>query len=256
MQVGAGHRPQRVSAGWHRDVAGEALPRRQVPLLASRSRPLTGPYATVFTEAHFTGAFTQTDPLPESKNGALAVENGHAVGKEAKADADEGINGVQAPVVPIPVVSKKKRSKADVSGAESPTGSLTRGPSAQRLSLHQVAHSIPAMLLIDDSIENALDCATASPPVSVLLFGAYPWNRHVSRQETPEDMLAHAERVARGIDSEAGEQLGEEIARAWTGESEGQELPACVRRVRGWEDVVQVLGGVVKEARAAAEKRA
>lgn len=112
----------------------------------------------------------------------------------------------------------------------------------------QVAHSIPAMLLIDDSIENALDCATATPPVPVLLFGAYPWNRHVSRQDTPEDMLAHAERVARGIDSEAAERLGEEMARGWTGESEGQELPACVRRVRGWEEVVRVMEGLVREA--------
>jgi hypothetical protein len=85
----------------------------------------------------------------------------------------------------------------------------------------------------------------------VLLFGAYPWNRHVSKQETAEDFLAHAERVARGIDSEEGEQLGERIVEEeertvrWTGECEGQVLPTVVRRVRDWEGVVKTVRELV-----------
>jgi len=195
-------------------------------------------YPGVFNEMHFTGAFTQVDvkqedgsvvrssASPPAPVQAAGLPNGVAHAGVAEGSKEQTVKEVQAHQT---LPSRKKRSKADV------------------------AHSISAILLIDDSIENALDCATAHPPVPVLLFGAYPWNRHVSKQETAEDFLAHAERVARGIDSEEAEELGERIAKegqerqvGWTGESEGQVLPSVVRRVRDWQGVVEVVKELVE----------
>lgn len=94
-------------------------------------------------------------------------------------------------------------------------------------------------MLIDDSIENAFDCATASPPVPVLLLGQYPWNRYLSSSESPEDMLAYDERIRRGIDSPAGEALAEQLR--WTGEDVGQALPEVVHRVKDWQEVIEFI---------------
>ncbi len=58
-------------------------------------------------------------------------------------------------------------------------------------------------------------------------------------------MLAHSERVARGIDSEEAERLGVELEMGWTGESEGMKLPDGVKRVNGWKEVVEFVEGVV-----------
>jgi hypothetical protein len=92
-------------------------------------------------------------------------------------------------------------------------------------------------MLIDDSIENALDCATHHlNPLPVLLFGPYPWNRHVTKQDSPYDKAAHDERIARGIDTDEGEALAGKLM--WSGEDVGQALPACVHRVRDWIEVV------------------
>ncbi len=111
----------------------------------------------------------------------------------------------------------------------------------------QIARQLSALLLIDDSIENSLDCATAHPPVPCLLYGQYPWNRYVSSQSSPTDMLAHAERVDRGIDSEEGEKLAGKLG--WSGEDIGQALPECVRRVRDWKDVVEFVKRSEAEAK-------
>jgi hypothetical protein len=101
----------------------------------------------------------------------------------------------------------------------------------------QIAHQIGAFLLIDDSIENALDCATHHPtPLPVLLFGPYPWNRHVTKEDSPEDVVAHNERIARGIDTDEGEALAGKLM--WSGEDVGQALPTAVHRVRDWSEVV------------------
>lgn len=189
-------------------------------------------YKGVFEECYFTGAFTHLDSTPQEKG----QDN---EGKE----------------VVMPVVKPQKRSKAEVSrcgsrllsfcyfadshGVKSPSPSPSPSSPLPPPPCHssQIAHQIGARLLIDDSIENALDCATASPPVPVLLFGAYPWNRFASSQDTPEDMLAHDERIRRGIDTERAERLGEQLR--WTGEDIGQALPLEIKRVRDWNEVVE-----------------
>jgi len=49
-----------------------------------------------------------------------------------------------------------------------------------KLTKQQVCLDLGAKLLIDDSLENALACATHNPPTPVLLFGDYEWNKRQS----------------------------------------------------------------------------
>ncbi|KAI5123754.1 hypothetical protein M0805_000345 [Coniferiporia weirii] len=92
----------------------------------------------------------------------------------------------------------------------------------------EVCHRIGAKLLIDDSAENALACARdASPPIPVLLFGDYSWNKRVSLLEQPQDQLGFQDRLAF------------EVGREWWKEEDvNKVLPANVKRVNDWSEVV------------------
>ena len=104
----------------------------------------------------------------------------------------------------------------------------------------QVAHALGACLLVDDSLENALTCAAHEPPLPVLLFGKYPWNSHLTAEDTTEDEKAHQERVLRGIESEKGEAMADRLKREQ--ETKGRlDLPGSVQRVNNWEEVVETL---------------
>lgn len=59
----------------------------------------------------------------------------------------------------------------------------------------QVCTDLNAQLLIDDSSENALQCATASPPTRVLLFGDYQWNQRVSKAEDQTEEMVFDTRL-------------------------------------------------------------
>lgn len=109
------------------------------------------------------------------------------------------------------VVSHKKRSKADV------------------------VHKTHALLLVDDSAENAVECAQASPPVQVLLFGQYGWNEVVLRQEDRhrEDKMTYVELEAQGEMDAALRKREERLKEAW--------LPQGVERVRDWKEVVRAI---------------
>ncbi len=82
------------------------------------------------------------------------------------------------------------------------------------------------MFLIDDSVENALACANADPPVPVLLFGDYEWNKRESLTDEPKDNLGYEER------------LKYENGKEWWKE-EYVKLPENIRRVKDWPQVVQ-----------------
>ncbi len=91
----------------------------------------------------------------------------------------------------------------------------------------QAMRQAGATILIDDSLENALDIAhDSNPPGHVLLFGGEhtcPWNRRESRAVSQEDMLSYEERRQRGMrDDEYG------------------PLPYGITRVDGWHEVLQV----------------
>ena len=83
-----------------------------------------------------------------------------------------------------------------------------------------------AMFLIDDSVENALACSRAEPPVPVLLFGDYEWNKRESVIREPKDEMSFRQR------------LEFEEGREWW-KYESVELPDCIRRARDWSEVVE-----------------
>ncbi|PFH54767.1 hypothetical protein AMATHDRAFT_169464 [Amanita thiersii Skay4041] len=66
-----------------------------------------------------------------------------------------------------------------------------------RLNKAQICADLKARLLIDDSAENALDCASATPAIPVLLFGDYEWNKRKSSMEDAKDEMAFKRRVER-----------------------------------------------------------
>ncbi|XP_006454613.1 hypothetical protein AGABI2DRAFT_182583 [Agaricus bisporus var. bisporus H97] len=93
-----------------------------------------------------------------------------------------------------------------------------------KLNKPQICKELGAKLLIDDSVENALQCVNASEPVPVLLFGDYEWNRRVS---SADDMTFD-------IRLEACD--GREF---WREETVPIPKGAALWRVRDWKEVVQ-----------------
>ena len=114
----------------------------------------------------------------------------------------------------------------------------------------EVCVRIGAKLLIDDSLENAVACATyvsssgdGGPP-PVLLFGDYQWNKRLSLPEDERDDMTYARRVELG-NGDTGFlvediQRGEEaLARA------NEKRRDFVRRVKGWKEVVSHVEALV-----------
>ncbi|KAG8896725.1 hypothetical protein FRB99_008690 [Tulasnella sp. 403] len=92
----------------------------------------------------------------------------------------------------------------------------------------EVIKMIGAVLLIDDSLENATICAEEN--IHVLLFGKYQWSRRHSGTSTPQDFMSREERIKAG-DHEFWEK---EVVTT---------LPPLIRRVDGWHDVVEWVKG-------------
>ncbi|KAG8940780.1 hypothetical protein FRC04_005049 [Tulasnella sp. 424] len=88
----------------------------------------------------------------------------------------------------------------------------------------EVIKSLGAVLLIDDALENAIICAAAG--IHVLLFGDYPWSKRHSRLLTPHDLMSREQRIQAGDD------------KYWEREVV-TELPPGIRRVGGWQDVIE-----------------
>ena len=88
--------------------------------------------------------------------------------------------------------------------------------------------ALGALLLIDDSIENALSCASGTDPVHVLLFGDYQWNKRLSSNAGESDKISFEERLKR----EDGREF-------W--KDDEIEIPdgPSLRRVKDWSEVVQ-----------------
>lgn len=101
---------------------------------------------------------------------------------------------------------------------------------------HEVMMQTNALLLVDDSAENAITCARLDPPKKVLLFGSYPWNaeiRNPAEPENPDDKKTYVELEKEGKLDEARERRQKRIDEAW--------LPKGVTRVRDWKEVVEYL---------------
>lgn len=92
----------------------------------------------------------------------------------------------------------------------------------------QVCEKLGARFLVDDSLDNALKCATHAPPTPVLLFGDNAWNQRESHYGDVAAELSFAQRLER----EGGREFWkDEVVRIPDG------LP--LTRVKNWEEVMR-----------------
>ena len=89
-----------------------------------------------------------------------------------------------------------------------------------------------ALLMIDDSVENALKCVTADPPVPVLLFGDYMWNQRVGRYSDITKETSFEDKLKR----EGGREFWKDDSVALE-----KEIPpdAPLTRVKDWNEVLE-----------------
>lgn len=102
---------------------------------------------------------------------------------------------------------------------------------------HEVMKQTGAMLLVDDSAENALAAAKADEPPRVLLFGSYPWNAEIvpPGEAHPDDKLIYIDCEQCGQLPARRQRREARIDRGW--------LPDNVTRVADWNSVVAWLEG-------------
>ncbi|KNZ79631.1 hypothetical protein J132_08933 [Termitomyces sp. J132] len=94
-----------------------------------------------------------------------------------------------------------------------------------KLSKAQVCADLKAVLLIDDSVENALQCATHKEPTQVLLFGNYEWNKRASG---PQEEMSFDRR----LEIEGGKEF-------WKDEIVAIPEGAPLTRTKDWNEVVR-----------------
>ncbi|KAI0728549.1 hypothetical protein C8Q72DRAFT_779596 [Fomitopsis betulina] len=97
-----------------------------------------------------------------------------------------------------------------------------------KLSKADVCKKLGAKLMIDDSLENALKCIQADPPVTILLFGDYEWNKRSGTYKHINDEVSFEERTKR------------EGGREWWHDDDAI-IPegAPLTRVNNWAEVVE-----------------
>ncbi|KAG8847535.1 hypothetical protein FRB96_001582 [Tulasnella sp. 330] len=92
----------------------------------------------------------------------------------------------------------------------------------------EVIKAKDGVLLIDDSLENAMICA--SQGIHVMLFGGYPWSTRHSTTTGPLDLLSRSERIKAGDD------------KFWERDVMGalpEHVEGYIRRVPGWMEVLE-----------------
>ncbi|TFK76771.1 hypothetical protein BDN72DRAFT_754560 [Pluteus cervinus] len=109
-----------------------------------------------------------------------------------------------------------------------------------KLSKSQVCADLRAQFLIDDSAENTLQCATADPPIPVLLFGNYEWNKRISGPGDARDEMSFDRRF---------EACGQK--KFWEDESVEVPAGAPIWRVKDWGAVVRWVRSAIEEGRVA-----
>ncbi|KAF8610767.1 hypothetical protein BDV93DRAFT_517863 [Ceratobasidium sp. AG-I] len=112
----------------------------------------------------------------------------------------------------------------------------------KKLNKADILSMIGARALIDDSLPNAMLCASVAP---ILLFGDYQWNKRPSTHSSAQDKMSYAERE-RWEEKEAkyrANKNGTEITRAdwhsWWERETPHELPPNITRVSGWPAVIE-----------------
>ncbi|KAG8967359.1 hypothetical protein FRC03_010104 [Tulasnella sp. 419] len=98
------------------------------------------------------------------------------------------------------------------------------------LSKPQILASIGAMAFIDDSLDNAMDCARAGFPS--ILFGQYMWNQRTSKIQSPTDRMGFAER----------QQMEYPRAKWWEiDDLPDRSFPPNLRRASNWDTALKVV---------------
>ncbi|EIN13376.1 hypothetical protein PUNSTDRAFT_117170 [Punctularia strigosozonata HHB-11173 SS5] len=120
-----------------------------------------------------------------------------------------------------------------------------------KMSKVQACQDLGAQVLIDDSIENALIVAGASPPIPVLLFGEHQWNKRVSEVRSSAPSKADGSSAGSGQDESEldvtqmsfEERLQREGGHEWWKDEEAsaqeQIAQRPIHRVKNWDEVVR-----------------
>ena len=91
-----------------------------------------------------------------------------------------------------------------------------------------MCNDLKAVLLIDDSAENAISCASAAKPVPTLLFGDYEWNKRMCTPADGKDDTTYDIRLQK----EGGREF-------WKEETVPIPEGAPLWRVRDWGEAVR-----------------
>ncbi|KAG9025621.1 hypothetical protein FRB95_009962 [Tulasnella sp. JGI-2019a] len=96
----------------------------------------------------------------------------------------------------------------------------------------EVVKAKNGVLLIDDSLENGMICA--SQGIHVLLFGLNPWSTRHSTTNGPLDLLSRSERIKAGDDGFWEREVMKDFP---------EDVKPFIRRVPGWMEVLDWVRG-------------
>ncbi|KAF8898466.1 hypothetical protein BD779DRAFT_1484082 [Infundibulicybe gibba] len=214
-------------ASWHNEMYGTNMDISQFYYYYYWKNPFWGTPAETFTkvkEFYSANRIHKANTVPGAREGAQTLRDmGYRliiVTARSPDIADRSWEWVNQhfPHIFDSVICTGQFKDADKTGHEVVT----------KLSKSQVCAELKARVLIDDSLENAMQCAAAEPPIPVLLFGDYQWNRRISGAGDASDEMTFDRRLKAGN--------GKEF---WKHESFDIPLGSPVHRVKDWGEVIR-----------------
>ncbi|KAK0208395.1 hypothetical protein DFS33DRAFT_1411819 [Desarmillaria ectypa] len=200
-----------IVADWHNEVYGTRMDISHFYYYYYWKNPFWGTPKQTFDkikEFYQTPRIFQANPVPGAREGTLSLK-------------DMGFKLI--------IVTARAPDTADESWTWFKDPHKTGHEIVTKLSKAQVCADLNARVLIDDSSENALQCATAMPVATcVLLFGDYEWNKRISGPEDASDDMSFDIRLK----SHGGKEFWKE---------EIVDIPegAPLERVKDWSEVVR-----------------
>ncbi|KAG7450155.1 uncharacterized protein BT62DRAFT_927464 [Guyanagaster necrorhizus] len=217
-----------VVAEWHNQVYGTRMDLSHFYYYYYWKNPFWGTPKQTFDKVkafYQTPRIFQADPVPGAREGTLSLKDMGfkliIVTARAPDTADESWMWVNKhfPGVFDSIICTGQFKDVHKTGHEVVT----------KLSKAQVCADLNARILIDDSSENALQCATAIPIATrVLLFGDYEWNKRVSGPGDASDDMS--------FDIRLKALVGKEF---WKEETVDIPEGAPLERVKDWSEVVR-----------------
>ncbi|KAK0465213.1 uncharacterized protein EV420DRAFT_1513328 [Desarmillaria tabescens] len=215
-------------ADWHNEVYGTRMDVSHFYYYYYWKNPFWGTPRQTFDKVkafYQTSRIFQIDPVPGAREGTLFLKDTGfkliVVTARAPDTADESWTWVNQhfPGVFDSIICTGQFKDAHKTGHEVVT----------KLSKAQVCADLNARILIDDSSENALQCATAVPVATrVLLFGDYEWNKRISGPGDASDDMSFDIR----LESHGGKEF-------WKEETVDIPEGAPLERVKDWSEVVR-----------------